>query len=114
MRPVGIVSYRLPDKELPPNLLAFGSWQSLALEGAFYSTDSSTLSTHHAKDTLYDGHSLLVYLVAVPGGVVVETVMRALGCYDLALPGLPELPPSAPLGDLEALISGYLVQYAGG
>src|SRR5215212_11157381 len=98
VRPVSIVSYRLPYKELSPNLLAFGSWQSLALEGAFHSTDSGAFSTHHAKDTLYDGHSLLVYLVAVPGGVVLETVMRALGCYDLPLPGLPELPPSAPFG----------------
>ena len=39
--------------------------------------------------------------------------VRTLGGYDLALPGLPELTPPAPLGDLEALVAGDLVQYAG-
>src|SRR5215211_4890386 len=112
VRPVCIVPDRLPDKELSPNLLTFGSWQPFSLEGAFHSTYSSALSTHHADDALYDGHSFLVYLIAVPRGVVAEAVVRALGGYDPALPGLPELASAAPLGDLQALVAGYLVQYA--
>jgi hypothetical protein len=37
-----------------------------------------------------------------------------LGGHDLALPGFPELASAAPLGDLEAFVTGYLVKYACG
>lgn len=112
MRAVGIVLDRFPDIELPLNL-PFGSRQPFALEDAFHAADGDALRTHHAEDAFHDGHSLLVYLVAVPEGVVAVAVVRAFGGYDLALPGLPELTPAAPLGDLEALVAGDVVQYAG-
>src|SRR3712207_3229146 len=113
VRSVGIVQDGPSDKELSPDLLSFGSGQSFELEGAFDSTDSGTFDAYHADDALHDGHGLLVYLVAVPGGVVAEAVVRALGGDDLTLSSLPELPSAAPLGDLEALVAGDLVQYAG-
>src|SRR5215208_4826107 len=113
VRAVGIVPDRFPYKELPPNLLPFGSGQPIALEDAFHAPDGDALRTHHTEDTFHDGHSLVVYLVAVPGGVVTVAIVRALGGDDLTLSGLPELPSAALLGDLETLVAGNLVQYAG-
>src|SRR5215208_2185606 len=112
VRPVSIVPDCHPDKELPPNILALGSWQTFSLEGAFHGTYGSAFCAHHADDALYDRHSLLVHLVAIPRGVVAEAIVRALGGYDFAFSGLPELPSATPLGDLEALVAGDLVQYA--
>src|SRR5215218_11286456 len=97
---VGFTHTRFPDGG--PNAVAF--------QGARRAREALSSATDQREDPPDHGHVVRLHLVAVPRLVVAKTVAGRVAADDLALPGLPKLPPSATLGYLRPLVLGELVE----
>src|SRR5215208_1410594 len=90
---------------------ATGCGYPLAIQGPFDGKQGSAAG-YHLENPAHDGHRLGVDLVALAVFGEPEAVDGLAVGYDLPLPRLAHLAAPAPLSDLQAFVSGYLVQDA--
>src|SRR5829696_4860742 len=85
---------------------------ALAVERGRHASEGRNFHTDHAEYAPDHEHGLFIHEVAIPSGVVLETVVGTIAGQDLSLFHLLQFSASCPLGGLGPFVLGELVEDA--